>query len=139
MDYVARRQTEAGRNFGLARVTAAKPRACLCQLGPGGAVDGAAHATARRQRSICRVNNRIDIEICDIALDDINADGHITYMRNFAAGLALAQRRVRMPIRKPNPTAISIAKSGFCLITSSPIRAYSTNEPTRHRSLIFVY
>ena len=76
VDHVARRQTEARRDLGLSRLAAAELGARRAELRSGGAVDGAVDAAAAEQALIGGVDDGVDVERGDVALDDVDALGH---------------------------------------------------------------
>ena len=76
MDHVSRGKPEALRDLGFSGVAAAERGAGLAQLGPRGAVNGAVDAAAAKQAVIRGVDDGVDIERGDIALDDGDAVRH---------------------------------------------------------------
>ena len=73
MDHVTRGKAEAWRDLGLARLAAAEKRAGLAQLRACRAVDGAVDAAAAEKCFIGGVDDGVDIEPGNVALD---GDGH---------------------------------------------------------------
>ena len=70
MDHIAGLQLEAGGEPCLAGRAAADPGAGLGQLRPGGAVDGPADAGTRLEMPVGGIDDGVDIEGRDVALDD---------------------------------------------------------------------
>src|SRR5262249_41276930 len=67
-----RRQVVAARDFRFARPTTAERSTFLQQLWTGRAVNRAIHSAAAEQRCVCGVYDRIDLELRDIAADDLD-------------------------------------------------------------------
>src|SRR5262245_27171884 len=73
---MARPEAEAGRDFGLARLAAAEDGASFHELGAGRAVNGAVDAAPAEQCSVGGVDDGVDVERGDVALDDGDAVKH---------------------------------------------------------------
>ena len=71
VDHELRRQPEAGRDLRVAGVASAEEAAGGDELGTGGAVDGAVDASAAEERGVGGVDDRVDGELRDVALHDL--------------------------------------------------------------------
>ena len=72
---VARRQPVAGRQLGVARLTAAKRGALGPQTGPGRPVDGAVHPAAAQQRFVGGVHDGVHLQRGDVSAPEGDAVG----------------------------------------------------------------
>ena len=70
VDDIFRRQAITARDFGFSCFAAAKLLAFLQKLRPGGAVDGAVHTAPAKQSFVCRVDNGVNLQRCDIRAND---------------------------------------------------------------------
>src|SRR5262245_13341158 len=88
VNHMPRLEAEAGRDLGLARRATAERGASRFKLGAGRAVDRAVDAATAEQTPIGGVDDGIDIERGDVALDDFDAVMH-----------SRIGRRVQAPIK----------------------------------------
>ncbi len=75
MNDMLRRQVAAFGNLCIPRRAAAQCAARLQQSRPGRPMDRPIHTTASEQRGVGGINNRIDLELRNIAFDYLNHDG----------------------------------------------------------------
>src|SRR5215472_1099979 len=68
----ARRQTVPASNLRFAGFTTAEHPAFGQQLGAGCPMNRAIHAATAEERSVCRVHDCVDLQLCDVAPDDLN-------------------------------------------------------------------
>jgi hypothetical protein len=76
MNDVRSRKTIALRQFRIAGPAAAEKAAFGHQLRSGCAMDGAAHAAAWKQRFVCGIYNRVNLQGRDIGLNGAKRCGH---------------------------------------------------------------
>src|SRR5262245_66192220 len=92
VDHMARLEAETGRDLGLARLATAERGASLFKLGAGGAMDRAIDAATAEQAPIGGVDDGVDVERGDIALDDLDAVKHSRIGRRAQAPIKRACR-----------------------------------------------
>jgi len=77
MNDVTRGEAKAWRDLGRARFAAAESRASLAEFGPSGAVNGAIDAATAEQRIVGDIDDGVEAELRDVALDDFDAVRHV--------------------------------------------------------------
>src|SRR5262249_28246336 len=98
---MARRQPVAPRRLGVAGGATAQCAALVHEVGTGGPVDGAVHATSSEQRGVGGVDDGVDVHRRDVTSKNLDFHGILTF-RWRKSGQMLAILRITSCARGQN-------------------------------------